>query len=135
MPYLMARGAITGKSAAIVAAMIFLICAAHFLMPYRNASAVVLIGLFIASLPILFVFQKENRWDSAIGDLSYPIYVRHILVILTVGFSLERWFGIEKTSLPAALTIIVFTIGLSLLLNRSIGAAVERARASVKARQ
>ncbi len=42
--------------------------------------------LFIASLPILFIISKNNKTDRYIGELSYPIYLVHVLIIELLGF-------------------------------------------------
>lgn len=33
-------------------------------------------------LPFLFLFSKNFSWDRYFGDLSYPIYIQHALIIL-----------------------------------------------------
>src|SRR5208282_2315656 len=43
----------------------------------RNPVCIVLVVL---SLPILFDWTKRSRWQKWIGDLSYPVYICHILV-------------------------------------------------------
>jgi peptidoglycan/LPS O-acetylase OafA/YrhL len=43
----------------------------------RNPVCIVLVVL---SLPILFDWTKKSRFNKWIGDLSYPVYICHILV-------------------------------------------------------
>ena len=52
----------------------------------RDALAVL---LFAALLPLAFLFQARYRLDKAIGELSYPIYICHALVILFFGWLLD----------------------------------------------
>ena len=37
--------------------------------------------LIAFSSPLLFIASRGRKWDSLIGELSYPIYLSHILVI------------------------------------------------------
>ena len=65
-------------------------CCAHFFIGLnhnlRDALAVL---LFAALLPLAFLFQARYRLDKAIGELSYPIYICHALVILFFGWLLD----------------------------------------------
>ena len=90
-----------------------------------------LIAFFILLLPYLFKFQSSNRWDRKIGDLSYPIYVSHILVIWTAGFILGK-LNIDYKSIMGSLIIVLITVIVSQLINLSIGQFVEKYRAKVK---
>jgi peptidoglycan/LPS O-acetylase OafA/YrhL len=48
--------------------------------------------LFAASIPFIFSLTKNNRFDRKIGDLSYPTYICHILVITLVSMiAIPRW--------------------------------------------
>ncbi len=64
------------------------------------------------SLPFIFNYFKSNKLDRYNGELSYPMYISHLLVIsiLTVSesiFSLNQNF---KGICVALLTIVVSTI-------------------------
>jgi len=48
-------------------------------------------ALVTITLPFLFAATKNWRWDRAVGELSYPVYLIHFLVI---------WIG--QATLPAA---------------------------------
>src|ERR1035438_7021721 len=45
-----------------------------------SSKSTILIGLVLVLLPAMFVFQKQVRFDKQIGELSYPIYICHMLV-------------------------------------------------------
>lgn len=78
--------------------------------------------VMIPLLPILFKISKSNAFDRFIGELSYPVYICHILVInlLSLGFSNPpKYF-------PAL--AIVLSIILSILLNKLIADPVEKFR-------
>ena len=38
-----------------------------------------------ASVPVLFTMTKDNRFDRAMGELSYPVYINHFIVIQVFG--------------------------------------------------
>jgi peptidoglycan/LPS O-acetylase OafA/YrhL len=101
-----------------------------------NVSAVVkstmLFGLCFFVMPLLFIFPRQCRFDNWIGDLSYPLYICHILVIWIVSVAFS-WLGIRA---PRALSLV--SVALSLLaavgLERFIGAPMERMRKHLKTR-
>lgn len=76
-------GASMERYSGLVVAVVFFICSVFFLLPKqsRDDAAYGLMALFFFALPFLFVFQSKNKLDSKIGNLSYPIYVCHMLVI------------------------------------------------------
>ncbi|HTA62096.1 MAG TPA: acyltransferase [Bacteroidia bacterium] len=76
---------------------------------------------FIIATPILFNFLKKNKWDNKIGELSYPIYISHFLVIM---ISTALSFSILKTSW----CILLITILLSYILNKLIASPIEKYR-------
>jgi peptidoglycan/LPS O-acetylase OafA/YrhL len=41
--------------------------------------------LFAAILPVLFEATRTNRFDQVLGDLSYPVYLVHVPVIVIAG--------------------------------------------------
>lgn len=82
--------------------------------------------LFIILLPLIFLFELKGGWDKKIGELSYPIYICHILVIYFVVAMLDKFY--IKNTLLVTIFSIVFTILFSILLNRVIGIPVESFR-------
>lgn len=62
---------------------------------------------FAASVPVIFAWSKDNRIDRAIGDLSYPLYLVHGLV-LGIVFNI---FGVPRGQLRWA----VVGLGASLI--------------------
>lgn len=76
----------------------------------------------IFSIPALFAFSSRFKWDRAIGELSFPIYICHTLVL----------HCIEASFVPRALqnpwVTVVASIALAILLNRFVAVPVERRR-------
>ena len=76
--------------------------------------------LFIVFLPLLFVQTKDNKVDRYIGELSYPVYIVHIFVILFVS----KIANDTNLSLFAIIGSILFSI----ILNKDIQEKVEKMR-------
>lgn len=45
------------------------------------------LAMFFA-IPLLFDFTKRNKWDRQLGELSYPLYLCHGIIIGTIFFVL-----------------------------------------------
>jgi peptidoglycan/LPS O-acetylase OafA/YrhL len=82
---------------------------------------IVYFAVVVLSIPVLFIWLKNNRLDSKIGELSYPIYISHILIIvlsnlILINFLKEGW------------VIAIGSILLSVILVRFIIKPIERYR-------
>lgn len=101
------------------ACAIFLFSTADF-----QFKKVLFYGLFCICLPFIFERTKRLKVDSYIGDLSYPVYLNHVLLLSLLGqfgFSASRWLG---------LTLAVLSILFALLLNEFVAKPIERFRQS-----
>jgi peptidoglycan/LPS O-acetylase OafA/YrhL len=98
---------------AIVTAMFAALFAAQIVSArVRSVPCVVLVFL---SLPILFDWTRKSRFNKWVGDLSYPIYICHILV----KWGLLALMGVSKigvTSPPGWLLLVGATAMAALLL-------------------
>ena len=66
----------------------FVFCFTYFFnnIPVFNLIKEYLFYFFIACvIPILFIASKNNKWDNYLGDLSYLLYISHILILLIVN--------------------------------------------------
>jgi len=73
-----------------------------------------------ASLPMLFFLTKNSKLDKLIGDLSYPVYISHTLIMLLfIKFITPELFGIA---------VAVVSIIVSIFLNRLIGEPIDKWR-------
>lgn len=86
--------------------------------------------LFAALLPLAFLFQSRHRLDKAIGELSYPIYICHMLVIM--AFSWLAPDAQQHQPMLFAALVIAGCIGFSALLNGMIADPVERLRSRLR---
>lgn len=105
---------------------------------YPILPQIVRIGLvfsaFALALPFLFLFQNENAFDAKIGELSYPIYIVHILALQIVPLimnGLDPRANMVRYGL-AALAGLVLTIAAAWMLNRFVADPVEKIRKRIK---
>ncbi|RTY92234.1 MULTISPECIES: acyltransferase [unclassified Flavobacterium] len=113
----------------ILGYMLFLIFIYSYLPSTRLAyipfklKDVIYFTSIIFSIPFLFNFFKTNKRDAKIGELSYPIYISHMLVSLVC-------LMLPFTFLKNGSSIAFITIVLSLALNYFIAAPIEKIRQS-----
>ena len=77
--------------------------------------------LLVFTIPILFTYFKDSKMDTKIADLSYSIYLLHIL-ISRICYLLP--YSILKSPLCVAFVTILF----SLLLNVCVSVPIEKYR-------
>jgi peptidoglycan/LPS O-acetylase OafA/YrhL len=98
--------------------------------------AAILFTAFLALIPLAFVFQSSNRVDKWIGNLSYAIYIDHMLVMAIVAYAVDLLK--PYMSLDPAVTLcvgsIVGAIIAAILLNHFIAEPVEVLRNRLKHR-
>jgi peptidoglycan/LPS O-acetylase OafA/YrhL len=91
----------------------------------------ILLFLVVSSLPELFNIQNLSKLDRWLSNLSFPIYLWHILVINMLSIFFSR-FQIESQILLFALTTCI-SISLSLISNHLLDSRIERIRQRLKA--
>jgi peptidoglycan/LPS O-acetylase OafA/YrhL len=78
--------------------------------------------LFASALPFIFKYTKRLKIDNKIGELSYPVYISHMFVYTLIG-------GLGFTQyLGKGLTVAIFSILFSMLLNRFVAEPMEKFR-------
>ncbi len=110
---------------------IIAMCLVYGMVPLGDIIRVpALFVLVLVLLPLAFLWQNHSRLDRAIGELSYPIYVCHLMVIL----SLKALPEIILVTGPIAVTFwnVVASVFFAWVLNRYIGKPIERLRSRVK---
>lgn len=93
-----------------------------FDMPFKPKQIVYLL-LIALSVPFLFRYFKSNKADNHIGELSYPVYISHILVGIVCW---NQPVAFLKTGWGIAGATLLF----SWMLNRFIADPVEKFRQS-----
>jgi peptidoglycan/LPS O-acetylase OafA/YrhL len=115
------------RLAIVATAFMIFVAVAYFLVPVPQAVKLsVLFGSFIVLVPLTFLFQNFHPLDAWIGNLSYPIYVGHILVFRVLGIVAERLKITDATTLLVLGTIAV--IGFAVLLDRGVAQPFESVR-------
>ncbi|MCU0431131.1 MAG: acyltransferase [Cytophagaceae bacterium] len=79
--------------------------------------------VFFLSIPFLFYLTKNWKWDTYIGELSYPMYLTHIVLLFGL-----KYISPDVSPVWAAIGYFASVIGLSMLLNEVISKGVERIR-------
>ncbi|MEJ5897542.1 acyltransferase [Aquabacterium sp. G14] len=97
-------------------------------MPDLFKSAL-LFALLLPSLPLLFVLQSGSKVDRVIGELSYPIYICHWLVIEVSA----KLFDGRTQGVTFLATVVVASLLSAYGLNRWVGEPVERWRDKLRA--
>jgi peptidoglycan/LPS O-acetylase OafA/YrhL len=72
-------------------------------------------------MPVLFNVFKKSKIDNKIGELSYPVYISHILVYFLAALIPVYFF-------QTGLFVAIATIGISLILNKLIADPIEKLR-------
>jgi peptidoglycan/LPS O-acetylase OafA/YrhL len=81
-------------------------------------------GFSCLSIPFIFELSKSSKLDSIIGELSYPIYITHLLVFASITplVAVMGWQG-YKGELG-----VLFTILVSYILVRLVSDPIEKIR-------
>lgn len=98
---------------AMVACAASVVFSIHFMNHESPMSVFVLLGAGFASLPVLFHATARSKLDRIFGELSYPIYLIHMLVgWLVVGISTKLHWKTDAT--PFIILIMVILAGLAM---------------------
>jgi len=92
-------------------------------IPFYYKTYIYLFTFFIC-LPYVFIFSKDWKIDRYIGELSYPIYISHLVVVMIVN----------RLNIPLiggqGLIVTILSIFLSILLNEFVAKKIELIRQS-----
>ena len=120
-------GGILDAFASLSTYILIAVTLVYWLIPVRETiKTIFLFSVFLLLMPLTFEFQSRRRWDKWIGDLSYPIYISHMLIIFIVTLALG-WLGISNKLFISA-AVVVLTVGLSIMLSIFVGGPVESLR-------
>lgn len=99
----------------------------HQLMPLRWQIAPYglppLAAVVAALLPWVFQATQHSRFDRALGELSYPVYLVHYLWVMVAGSITAPWFLQHRGELVLAVVLVS-----ALLLWHLVGRRFEAAR-------
>lgn len=81
---------------------------------------------FWIALPWVFSFSQKNLFDRKIGELSYPVYISHILIIGIL--QLAPFNGLRANLFQFTAVVIGVSVTFSVFLNHSIQIPIDRFR-------
>ena len=109
----------------------WLACAAYFTVPVPEATKRLAVYAIVALLmPLAFLYQRRSRLDQWVGELSYPLYVGHYLVMWVCTAAFAR-YGPQAGSARVALYVAA-ALAFAVALNHVIARPVERRRALLR---
>jgi peptidoglycan/LPS O-acetylase OafA/YrhL len=82
--------------------------------------------IFILSLPFVFILSSRNLIDRKIGELSYPVYITHILILAAIYPVIFNHLNLNS-NLLGPISFILAVI-LSLLLNKVVQEPIDKYR-------
>lgn len=94
------------------------------------AKSLFMFAIFCSLLPFAFAFQKRSKIDNWIGNLSYPLYIGHMLATWITSYALGL-LSLKDAKL-VSLACAVSAIGLAMLLNQFVGLPFERLRNRIR---
>jgi peptidoglycan/LPS O-acetylase OafA/YrhL len=74
-------------------------------------------------MPVIFVLMGINKWDKLAGDLSFPTYIAHTLVI-----SILVYLGMAKSNNLDKIAAIVIILVVAYGLNKYVAMPIEKFR-------
>lgn len=134
LPYY--RRVLVGKTidtyANLATVFLVLLTITYWQLPLSDImKTILLFSSFLFLMPLAFLFQAKKRWDKWIGNLSYPIYICHMLVIYVVGFVSTK-LGIGDV-VVTSIVVITLSILFSIILNRYVAEPMESLRSGYRA--
>jgi len=116
------RASVTTQQLAIAGLIMSTLILSTF--PDTWITRIVFYGYVAWALPLAFQRTRNNAADRYLGELSYPIYLVHLLAISIALYS--GWSG-----MPLSLLIVVMVGGSAVLLHELVQRPVDRLRASL----
>ncbi len=80
-------------------------------------------------IPIIFCYSKDSVLDRSLGDLSYPVYISHILVNNVVHPLIFVPFSLDRNWQPAI--VLAASIALSIVINKFVQQPIELIRRKI----
>jgi peptidoglycan/LPS O-acetylase OafA/YrhL len=99
---------------------------AHAGTPPLSLVRIGFIATVVAGLPALFDWSKDIHFDRYLGELSYPLYISHILILEVVQLLAPTLTGTR----PGQLVLIAAVLGVAVAIYQWIDRPVDRYRHS-----
>lgn len=116
----------------IAVAVVSALVLSYFLLPIQEGIKTGgLMLVFLVLLPLTFLYQARSQLDRRLGDLSYPLYISHVLVTIVVGVIL-RAAHIGQNAAVVTFFNVIASLAFAALLNRILERPVEHLRSRVR---
>jgi peptidoglycan/LPS O-acetylase OafA/YrhL len=89
----------------------------------QSAKSSLFLLISALSIPVIFNWSRFNTFDRIIGELSYPLYISHLLVVQVITAVLPSVFGKHP-----GLSVCAFSLGVSVLIYFFIDRPADRIR-------
>jgi peptidoglycan/LPS O-acetylase OafA/YrhL len=85
-------------------------------------------GAIATAIPFIFHVSKDNEKDRAIGDLSYPIYITHHIIVTCLYLFFEQFSLMLREKQLLCIPAIVLSILASIVINKYIQKPIDAIR-------
>lgn len=96
------------------------LCYRALAFPNKHTTYLVLAALCI---PPIFALTRNWRWDRNLGELSYPIYISHVLVLPYADLAAKKWAFV-----PLPVWLFIGTIALSVAIHLGLERRIDAIR-------
>jgi peptidoglycan/LPS O-acetylase OafA/YrhL len=79
-------------------------------------------------LPFLFAKTKTSKYDRQLGNLSYPIYINH-LIMIPISMTILNSLGANKNFL--IFVVLTLSITMALIMIKYIEEPIEKIRQKI----
>ena len=95
-----------------------------------TGSLLLLLAAAILGIPALFARTQTSGWDRRLGDLSYPVYLCHLIPVHVLATQGPAVFGVPHFTQTAAYPLLAILLSclLAWLLNRAVEKPLDRWR-------
>ncbi len=91
---------------------------------FVDVKSVIFYVLTAITIPSIFILTKSSKIDNRIGDLSYPIYIVHMLIIYVTSTIIDNF----NLSTHKGTIVVMLTIVTSYLLVKFVADPIEKIR-------
>jgi peptidoglycan/LPS O-acetylase OafA/YrhL len=110
--------------------MVLIAVTYHYFAPPTGIYSVALFTTFFILMPFAFAFQNTSAFDKWVGDLSYPIYICHMLVIALLAHATSSYR--EQNPYSFAWSCVAASACLAFILNKLVAVPVEVIRNKIR---
>jgi peptidoglycan/LPS O-acetylase OafA/YrhL len=92
----------------------------------------ILFAIMFFALPFLFILQSRSKLDRRIGDLSYPIYIGHLFVLMALAYVIKKYQFVEPLGLTRSVIGVIGAVAFAVVLNLLVAEPIETWRRQIR---